>query len=472
MEIKSAQASGKNTLIIAVMISGVFLAVLNQTVLSPALPSIMEDLNITANEGQWLTTAFMLVNGIMIPITAYFINRFTTRQIFLSSMILFTAGTAVAGFASNFTILLIARILQAMAAGVLMPMIQTVMLLLFPREKRGTAMGTIGIVIAFAPAVGPSLAGWVVDSWGWNSVFLMIAPMAFIIVVLSFFLLKNVGETTPTKLDVLSVILSTVSFGGLLYGFSIAGTLGWMHPVTVASIILGAVFLFLFIRRQGKLKEPLLELKVLKTKIFSYSTVISMIVNAALIAGGIITPIYLQNVLGFTAMQSGLLMLHGALLMGVMSPITGRLFDRFGPRGISVLGLSILTVFTGAYILMDETWTFIPLCFVYTARMFGLSLVNMPINTWGLNALENKMIAHGSAINNTARQVAGSIGTAVLITIMSIVSIMNQDRGVIDSTLSGMHGAFTAALVLSLAALIMAILFVKREKRDDDIFCD
>ena len=200
MEIKSAQASGKNTLIIAVMISGVFLAVLNQTVLSPALPSIMEDLNITANEGQWLTTAFMLVNGIMIPITAYFINRFTTRQIFLSSMILFTAGTAVAGFASNFTILLIARILQAMAAGVLMPMIQTVMLLLFPREKRGTAMGTIGIVIAFAPAVGPSLAGWVVDSWGWNSVFLMIAPMAFIIVVLSFFLLKNVGETTPTKL--------------------------------------------------------------------------------------------------------------------------------------------------------------------------------------------------------------------------------------------------------------------------------
>ncbi|MFR6259112.1 MAG: DHA2 family efflux MFS transporter permease subunit, partial [Anaerovoracaceae bacterium] len=366
MEIKSAQASGKNTLIIAVMISGVFLAVLNQTVLSPALPSIMEDLNITANEGQWLTTAFMLVNGIMIPITAYFINRFTTRQIFLSSMILFTAGTAVAGFASNFTILLIARILQAMAAGVLMPMIQTVMLLLFPREKRGTAMGTIGIVIAFAPAVGPSLAGWVVDSWGWNSVFLMIAPMAFIIVVLSFFLLKNVGETTPTKLDVLSVILSTVSFGGLLYGFSIAGTFGWLHPVTVASIILGAVFLFLFIRRQGKLKEPLLELKVLKTKIFSYSTVISMIVNAALIAGGIITPIYLQNVLGFTAMQSGLLMLPGALLMGVMSPITGRLFDRFGPRGISVLGLSILTVFTGAYILMDETWTFIPLCFVYT----------------------------------------------------------------------------------------------------------
>lgn len=472
MESKNQQASGKNTLIIAVMISGVFLAVLNQTVLSPALPSIMKDLNITANEGQWLTTAFMLVNGIMIPITAYFINRFTTRQIFLSSMFFFAAGTAVAGFASNFTVLLLARILQAMAAGVLMPMIQTVMLLLFPREKRGTAMGTIGIVIAFAPAIGPSLAGWIVDTWGWNAVFLLIAPLAFIIIILSFFLLKNVGETERTRLDVLSVVLSTFSFGGLLYGFSVAGTLGWVHPVTIAAIVLGAIFLYLFVRRQNRLEEPLLELKVLKTKIFSYSTIISMIVNAALIAGGIITPIYLQNVLGFTAMQSGLLMLPGALLMGVMSPITGRLFDRFGPRFISILGLSILTIFTGAYILMDETWTFIPLCLVYTARMFGLSLVNMPINTWGLNALENRMIAHGSAINNTARQVAGSIGTAVLITIMSIVSVMNQDKGEIGATLSGMHGAFTAALLLSAAALIMAVLFVKREKRDDDIFCD
>ena len=171
---KAKHESEKKTLIIAVMISGVFLAVLNQTVLSPALPSIMEDLHITAAEGQWLTTAFLLVNGIMIPITAYFIDRFTTRQLFLSSMLMFAAGTAVAGFAGSFAVLLLARILQAMAAGVLMPMIQTVILLLFPREKRGAAMGAIGIVIAFAPAIGPTLSGWIVDVWGWNSIFLLI----------------------------------------------------------------------------------------------------------------------------------------------------------------------------------------------------------------------------------------------------------------------------------------------------------
>lgn len=212
------EQQGKNSLIIGVMLSGAFIAVLNQTILSPALPSIMRDMQITAVEGQWLTTAFMLVNGIMIPITAYLIDRFTTRQIFLSSMILFTAGTALAGFAGSFALLLVARILQAMSAGILMPMIQTVILLLFPKEKRGSAMGTVGIVIAFAPAVGPTLAGWMVDAWGWHSVFLVIAPLAAIDVILGFFMLRNVGETGKPDLDCLSVIFSTLGFGGLLYG--------------------------------------------------------------------------------------------------------------------------------------------------------------------------------------------------------------------------------------------------------------
>lgn len=464
--------SGKNTVIIGVMLSGAFIAVLNQTILSPALPSIMRDMHITAVEGQWLTTAFMLVNGIMIPITAYFIDRFTTRQLFLSSMLLFTIGTGLAGFAGNFMLLLIARILQAMSAGILMPMIQTVILLLFPREKRGSAMGTVGIVIAFAPAIGPTLAGWMVDSWGWNSVFLIIAPLAAVDVILGFFLLKNVGETGKPELDVPSVIFSTLGFGGLLYGCSAAGSYGWGHALTLAPLVVGIVFLIVFIRRQLKLEVPLLALGIVKTKVFSYATIIGMVVNAALIAGTIITPIYLQNILHFSAMQSGLVMLPGAIIMGIMSPITGNLFDRFGPRIIAVTGLSIMTGFTLFFVFMDETWTFGFLCMIYTVRMFGLSLVNMPITTWGLNALENRMIAHGSAINNTARQVAGSIGTALLITIMSMVTALNKTAGSVQATLSGMHAAFGVACGLSAIALLMAILFVKKEKRIDDIFCD
>ncbi|MCQ4638093.1 multidrug efflux MFS transporter [Anaerovorax odorimutans] len=468
------QKKGENhhILIIGVMLSGAFIAVLNQTVLSPALPSIMRDMNITAVEGQWLTTAFMLVNGIMIPITAYLINRFTTRQIFLSSMILFTMGTALAGFSKTFLVLLIARILQAMAAGILMPMIQTVILLLFPREKRGSAMGTVGIVIAFAPAVGPTLSGWFVDAWGWNSIFLVIAPLAAIDVLFGFGLLKNVGETKKLKLDQRSVIYSTLGFGGLLYGCSSAGSYGWFHPMTLAPLVAGIVFLVVFVRRQLKTENPLLELKILKTRIFAYSTIIAMIVNASLIAGTIITPIYLQNVLHFSALQSGLIMLPGAVLMGIMSPITGNLFDRFGPRGIAITGLTIMTGFSFFFVFIDETWVFSHLCIIYTVRLFGMSMVNMPLTTWGLNSLENNMIAHGSAINNTARQVAGSIGTAILITIMAMVTALNQGAGELEATLRGMHAAYGVAACLGVVALVMAILFVKREKRTDDIFCD
>lgn len=197
-----------------------------------------------------------------------------------------------------------------------------------------------------------------------------------------------------------------------------------------------------------------------------------MIVNASLYAGSIITPLYLQNILHFSAFESGLVMLPGAILMGIMSPITGKLFDTFGPRIISIIGLAITTGFTVFFIFMDETWGFWFLCMIYTMRMFGMSLVNMPITTWGLNSLENHMIPHGSAINNTGRQMSGSIGTALLVTIMAMVTAMHKDPASVAGTLSGMHAAFGAAVILSTIALIMAILFVRGEKRIDDIMED
>lgn len=464
--------SKKNIFIIGVMLSGAFIAVLNQTVLSPALPSIMADLNITAVQGQWLTTAYMLVNGIMIPITAYFISRFTTRQLYLASMILFTMGTTLAGIADSFPMLLLARILQAFCAGILMPLIQTVILQMFPIEKRGSAMGTVGIVIAFAPAIGPSMSGWVVDAFGWNAIFLIMIPIAVIIVILGFILMKNVGEVSKPKLDIISVIYSTLGFGGLLYGFSSAGSYGWAHLMTIAPLMIGAIFLVLFVYRQLHQETPLLELRILQTKQFAYATIIGMIINASLYAGSIITPLYLQNILCFTAFESGLVMLPGAVLMGIMSPITGTLFDKFGPRVISIIGLSVMTVFTVPFLIMDETWGFGFLCIIYTVRMFGMSLVNMPITTWGLNSLENRMIPHGSAINNTGRQVSGSIGTALLVTIMAMVTAAYKDSTTVEATLGGMHAAFGAAVILSAIALLLAILFVRREKYIDDIMVD
>lgn len=453
-----------NLMIIAVMLSGTFIAVLNQTVISPALPSIMRDLHITASDGQWLTTAFMLVNGIMIPITAFLINRFTTRQLFIMSMLLFASGTTAAAVASNFSILLVGRVLQAMGAGILMPLIQTVFLLIFPKDKRGTAMGMVGIIMAFAPALGPTLAGWVVDTWGWNAIFSIIAPIAFIDIIFAFIFLRNVGETGKPSLDILSVILSTLGFGGLLYGFSIAGTAGWASPTTLITLIVGVIALIWFVRRQSSLKEPLLELKVFRISIFTYSTILSMIVSASLIAGGIIMPIYLQSVLQYTAMQTGFLMMPGAIMTGVLSPIVGMLFDKYGPRGLSVIGLGILTVGTAFFLFFDENTQFFTIMFVYTFRMFGMSLAMMPVGTWGINALDNRLIAHGNAANNTMRQVAGSIGTALLITIMTIATDAKASEGFIPSTLFGMHVTFGCATALCFCAWILAVAVVKDDE--------
>lgn len=453
--------SPKDLFVVAIIISGGFITILNQTVLSPALPSIMRDYGITASEGQWLTTAFMLVNGIMIPITAYLIDRFTTRALFMGSMFIFALGTLVAGFAPTFSVLLLARVLQAIGAGVQMPLGSVVMMLLFPKEKRGMAMGLVGIVIAFAPAVGPTLAGWIVDTWGWHVIFRAIAPLAALVILCGALFLRNVGEVTHPKLDGLSIIYSTLAFGGLLYGFSAAGSYGWLSPLTIIPLIIGTVVLVVYVKRQLSIEQPLLNLRVLKSHIFSYATILSMIVSAAIIAGTVIFPIYLQDVMHYSALTSGLAMLPAAVVMGIMSPISGMLFDRFGPRTLSLIGLGIMTVTTASFCFLSTQWRLSALCMVFCIRTFGMSMVNMPINTWGLNALDNKVVAHGNAVNNTARQVAGSIGTAIMITIMTTTTAAHTpDKGAVQGMLDGMNASFAFATLLGIIAFVLAFFKV------------
>jgi len=299
----------KNIPLFAVLLSGAFVTILNQTLLGTALPPIMEDLNLSENTAQWLQSVFMLVNGIMIPVTAFLIDRFTTRKLFLTAMGLFTLGTLTAAIAPNFSILMVGRILQASGAGIMMPLMQTVLFLLFPVERRGTAMGLFGLVIAFAPAIGPSLSGWLVDQFPWRSVFYVVLPIAIFDMIAAYFLLKNVTELKKPKLDILSVILSTIGFGGLLYGFSIAGDMGWSSSQVILAIVVGIISLYLFITRQLKLKEPLLEFRVFKYGIFTLATGLGMVVFAAMIGTNVILPLYMQNMIGFTALKSGLVLL-------------------------------------------------------------------------------------------------------------------------------------------------------------------
>lgn len=450
------------TVLMAVLLSGAFAAILNQTLLATAIPHIMNDLKLDADVAQWLQSVFMLVNGIMIPITAFLINKFSTRSLFFTALSLFGLGTLICGISPNFSILLAGRILQAAGAGIVMPLMQTILFLTYPKSERGKAMGMFGLVISFAPAIGPTLSGWFVEIYPWRGLFWIIVSIVVIDIIVAYFILRNVTKTTNPSLDMTSIVLSTLGFGGLLYGFSAAGNSGWLSVSVILPIIVGALALFFFIRRQNKLDEPILEFGVFKNKVFTLSTLLGMIVFMAMIGGAVILPIFMQTMLGFSAMESGMMLLPGAILMGIMSPVTGRLYDRYGARWLAIIGLLIVTVTTLMFSNLDTATTFTYLAVVNTFRMLGVAMVMMPVTTAGLNQISNTLVPHGTAMNNTMRQVAGAVGTALLVSIMT--GTMKPEEGV-EGMIHGVNVSFFFAATLAFIGFILA--FWLREPKEN-----
>ncbi|MFC4620403.1 MDR family MFS transporter [Camelliibacillus cellulosilyticus] len=477
----SALQKGKPPyLMIAILFVGAFVSFLNNSLLNVALPSIMKDLHIQDySTVQWLATGYMLVSGVLVPASAFLITRFSNRSLFITAMTIFTIGTALAAFAPNFGLLLAGRMIQAAGSSVMGPLLMNIMLVSFPREKRGAAMGVFGLVMITAPAIGPTLSGYIVEYHNWRMLFEMILPLAVVSLILGIWKSKNVMEQNKkATLDYSSVVLSCIGFGGLLYGFSSASSDGWTDTTVLITLIVGAIALIAFVVRQLKMAEPLLDLRVYKYPMFALGSVIAIVNAVAMFSGMILTPAYVQQVRGISPLDSGLMMLPGAIVMGIMSPITGKLFDKFGPRVLSVLGLIITAISTDmlAHLQLDSSYTYIIL--IYTLRMFGMSMVMMPIMTNGLNQLPTRLNPHGTAINNTAQQVSGSIGTAVLVTIMNTVTKSKAESliaGVDPTTftaaskalleqkalLAGIQYSFYVALAINLVALILAF-FIKR----------
>lgn len=409
---------GKGRILTALML-GAFVAILNQTLLNVAIPHIMADLNISATTVQWLSTGYMLVNGICIPVTAYLIEKFGTRKLFITAVLLFTIGSVICSFSTNFSMLMTGRVVQACGAGVIMPLLMTVFFALFPPEKRGMAMGMMGIVMLFAPAVGPTLSGWLIEHYSWRLLFDVVIPIGIVDLILSILWMRDVTKITNPKFDFPGLVFSTIGFGFLLYGFSEAGSKGWSSTTVIVSLIVGILALIAFVIREFSTDKPMLDLRVFKYDIFALTTVISMIINMAMFGAMILLPIYLQNIRGFTALQSGLMLLPGAIIMGIMSPIAGAIFDKIGARWLAVVGLTITVITTWQFTSLSMTTSYSHILFLYVMRMFGMSFLMMTVMTEGLNQLPRHLGAHGTAASNTARQVAGSIGTAFLVTVMS-----------------------------------------------------
>ncbi|WP_046038624.1 MDR family MFS transporter [Lactiplantibacillus plantarum] len=456
-------------LLIAVLLVGTFCTVLNQTILTTAFPTLMKDFDITTSTVQWLTTGFMLVNGIMIPVSAWLSSRISTKWLYLSAMAIFEVGTIICWTAPNFGFLLAGRLIQAVGVGVTMPLLQTIMLSIFPADKRGAAMGTAGIVIGLAPAIGPTLSGWVIDNLSWRDLFGLIVPIVAIVLIAGFFFMANVLETSKPKLDFVSLVLSTIGFGSLLYGFSSVGDNGWTSTVVLSTLIIGVIFIIGFIWRQLTMENPFLQLRVFKHAEFTIAAILSSVANMAMVGAEMVIPLYLQIIHGFSAFESGLSLLAGALMMGVMSPITGRAFDRFGAKRLAILGMFLLTIGTIPFAFITRNTATVYIVVLYAVRMFGIAMVMMPATTAGMNALPVELMGHGTAVNNTTRQIASSIGTAILTSVLSNVTDatkpahsliksnpLGYQNSYFNATLNGYHAAFWVAVGFSVVGLVVA----------------
>ncbi|HDK4148405.1 TPA: DHA2 family efflux MFS transporter permease subunit [Staphylococcus aureus] len=486
--------------ILAALLFGMFIAILNQTLLNVALPKINTEFNISASTGQWLMTGFMLVNGILIPITAYLFNKYSYRKLFLVALVLFTIGSLICAISMNFPIMMVGRVLQAIGAGVLMPLGSIVIITIYPPEKRGAAMGTMGIAMILAPAIGPTLSGYIVQNFHWNVMFYGMFIIGIIAILVGFIWFKLYQYTTNPKADIPGIIFSTIGFGALLYGFSEAGNKGWGSVEIETMFAIGIIFIILFVIRELRMKAPMLNLEVLKFPTFTLTTVINMVVMMSLYGGMILLPIYLQNLRGFSALDSGLLLLPGSLIMGLLGPFAGKLLDTIGLKPLAIFGIAVMTYATWELTKLNMDTPYMTIMGIYVLRSFGMAFIMMPMVTAAINALPGRLASHGNAFLNTMRQLAGSIGTAILVTVMTtqttqhlsafgeeldktnpvvqdhmreLASQYGGQEGAMKvllqfvnklATVEGINDAFIVATIFSIIALILC-LFLQSNKK-------
>ncbi|WP_211748560.1 MDR family MFS transporter [Paenibacillus sp. Marseille-Q4541] len=455
--------------LLAVLLSGAFVAILNETLLNVALFQIMGDLNIEPHLAQWLSTSYMLVIGVLIPVSAFLVQRFTTRQLYLSAMTLFLIGTVLAAISSSFGILLLGRVIQAVGTAILIPLMMNIILAVIPIERRGAAMGLIGLVLMFAPAIGPTLSGFILQHLSWRWLFILVAPIVAVTLIFGIIKLRNVTSTSRPKLDVFSIVLSTLGFGGLVFGFGSMGEGGGgaIQNYVTFIIAISAISLALFVWRQIKLSSPVMDMKVFIYPMFSVAVVLSIIVMMTMFAMMLVLPLYLQEVLLYSALMTGMVMLPGGLLNGLMSPVMGKVFDKFGPRILLLPGMImlIITIFGFMQLSLESPWL---VMILQTFLMISIAMIMMPAQTNGLNALPAELYPHGTAVLTTLQQTLGALGAAIFISIMqngekkALAGITNPQLADTNAAMTaGVMDAFTVGLILACLGFVVA-LFVKR----------
>ncbi|MFD5213310.1 DHA2 family efflux MFS transporter permease subunit [Microbacterium sp. NPDC058345] len=454
--------------VIALLVASAFVVILNETIMGVALPRLMVDLDITAATAQWLTTGFLPTMAIVIPLTGFLLARFPLRSLFITAMSLFAAGTLIAAVAPGFEVLLAGRVVQASGTAIMMPLLFTTVLNVVPATHRGRMMGVISIVIAVAPAVGPTVSGVILAALDWRWMFWLVLPIAVIALALGAVWVRNITETRHARFDALSVVLSALGFGGIIFGLSSIGESASGHaPVPVwIPLVVGAASLAVFVMRQLHLQKTdsaLLDLRTFTSGSFSLAVVLVVVVMAALFGSLILLPIYLQQVLPLDTLAVGLMLLPGGILMGVIAPIVGSLFDRYGPRPLVLPGMVVAAGALWGMATFDAHSSIGWIIAVHVALNLGLGFVFTPLLTSALGSLPRHLYSHGSAMTSTLQQVAGAAGTALFVTLMSVGSAEALAAGAdaVTATGEGVHAAFLLGACVASAAVVLT-LFVRR----------
>jgi len=465
--------------VIWLLLAAAFVAILNETTMGVAIPHLITDLGITALQAQWLTTAFMLTMAVVIPITGFLLRRFTTRQMYIAAMSLFSLGTFIALVSPGYPLLLVARVVQASGTAIMMPLLMTTLMTVVPPHARGRMMGRVSVVISLAPAIGPTLSGFLLDNLSWRWIFGIVLPIALLALAIGARWIHNLTETTKAPIDVMSIILSALGFGGIVYGLSQiggaashGGSAAEVAATTVATTSLivalsvGVVSLGLFVWRQlhlQKVDDALLDLRVFTSANFSLSIAQMGLLSVAFFGVITVSPLYLQGVLGVSAFETGLVALPGALIMGLTGPIIGRVYDRWGTRVLLVPGTFIASGMLWFYTTFDENTSIWTVAVAQTILSLGLAMSFTPLFTASLASLQPKFYSYGSAVVGTVQQVAGAAGIALMIAILSAVQAAQLEGGAAPAVAgaAGAHAAFLVAAIVSLPLLVGAFLIRK-----------
>ncbi|MCW5722411.1 MAG: multidrug efflux MFS transporter [Devosia sp.] len=460
--------AARNRLVIALLLVSTFVVFLNETIMSVAIPHLMTDLGVSASAAQWLTTAFLLTMAVVIPITGFLLQRVNTRPIFMVAMSVFTLGTLICALSPGIELLILGRVVQAVGTAIMMPLLMTTVMSLVPPEGRGKTMGNISIVMAVAPAIGPTIGGFILGHFDWRFMFYFTLPIAIGALVVGAMKIRNVSTPRYAPLDVVSVILSAFAFGGLVYGLSNLGEgagQGSSFP-SWAPIAIGLVAMGLFIWRQLGLQsqdKALLDLRTLQHGNYAMALVTMAVAMVALLGSSILLPIYTQNVLGLDALQTGMMLLPGGLLMGLLGPIVGRLYDRLGPRPLLLPGVIAVSAVMWALTLVSQHTPVWAVMAGHATLSVGLAFAFTPLFTASMSSVPMKFYSHASAILGSVQQVAGAAGIALFVAVMSLRTAGAAAEGLVgvDALAAGIRAGFLCGAVISLL-MVVAAFFVRR----------